>query len=187
MNPERTLLKEIVIIEPEAFEDNRGYFMESYQETRYRDLGVGVRFVQDNLSYSRKGTLRGLHYQFPRPQDKLVQVIMGEIFDVAVDIRMGSSTYGHWTSALLSDRNHRQMFIPAGFAHGFCVLSETAYVLYKCSDYYSPENEGGVLWSDPDLAIPWPLQDPLISPKDAAHPRLRHIPQNRLPSLNNGK
>jgi dTDP-4-dehydrorhamnose 3,5-epimerase len=185
MNQERTLLREILIIEPEAFADNRGYFMETYQETRYRNSGVGVRFVQDNLSYSRKGTLRGLHYQFPRTQDKLIQVIMGEIFDVAVDIRRGSATYGRWTSALLSERNHRQMFVPAGFAHGFCVLSATAYVLYKCSDYYSPETEGGVLWSDPDLAIPWPIQDPLVSRKDAAHPRLRHIPQDKLPPLNN--
>lgn len=182
MGKEKTPLKEVFIIEPKAFADNRGYFMETYQEARYRDLGVAVRFVQDNLSYSGKGTLRGLHYQFPHEQDKLVQVIMGEVLDVAVDIRCGSSTFGQWTSALLSDKNHRQMFVPAGFAHGFCVLSETAYVLYKCSDYYSPESEGGVLWSDPDLAIQWPVQDPVISRKDAEHPRLRDISRERLPS-----
>ena len=180
----KTSLEGVAILEPQAFEDNRGYFMETYQEVRYRDLGIEVRFVQDNLSYSREGTLRGLHYQYPRAQDKLVQVIIGEIFDVAVDIRRESPTYGQWTSALLSDKNHHQLFVPVGFAHGFLVLSATAYVLYKCSDYYSPETEGGILWSDRDLGIQWPIQDPLVSPKDTAHPRLRHVPRHRLPAFN---
>lgn len=185
MKRERTPLDGVVIIEPEAFEDGRGYFMEAYHQTRYRDLGIEVQFVQDNLSFSRKGVLRGLHYQYPHAQDKLVQVIAGEIFDVAVDIRMGSPTYGQWTSALLSEKNHRQLFVPTGFAHGFLVLSETAHVLYKCSDYYSPESEGGILWSDPDLAIQWPVPDPLVSKKDGAHPRLRDVPNDRLPLFHN--
>jgi dTDP-4-dehydrorhamnose 3,5-epimerase len=185
MRVKETSLEGVLIIEPQAFDDNRGYFIETYQEARYHDLGIGVRFVQDNLSCSRKGVLRGLHYQFPRAQDKLVSVIMGEIYDVAVDIRWDSPTYGQWTSARLSHKDHRQLFVPSGFAHGFCVLSETAYVLYKCSDYYSQENEGGVLWSDPDLAIPWPVQNPFISRKDASHPRLRHMSQDRLPSFPN--
>jgi dTDP-4-dehydrorhamnose 3,5-epimerase len=179
----KTSLEGVVILEPHVYEDNRGYFMETYQEARYRDLGISSRFVQDNLSFSRKGALRGLHYQYPHAQDKLVQVIRGEIFDVAVDIRRGSPTFGQWASALLSDKNHRQLFVPGVFAHGFCVLSETAYVLYKCSNYYSPETERGILWSDPDLAIQWPIQGPLVSPKDTAHPRLCHVAQNRLPSF----
>jgi dTDP-4-dehydrorhamnose 3,5-epimerase len=177
----KTSLEGVVILEPHAYEDNRGYFMETYQMERYRDLGIEVPFVQDNVSCSRKRTLRGLHYQYPQAQDKLVQAITGEIFDVAVDIRRGSPTYGQWVSALLSDENHRQLFVPGGFAHGFCVLSETAYVLYKCSNYYSPETEGGILWSDPDLAIQWPVQDPLVSPKDTAHPWLCQVARNRLP------
>jgi dTDP-4-dehydrorhamnose 3,5-epimerase len=181
MKVKETPLDGVLIFEPQAFADDRGYFMETYQETRYHDLGIGVRFVQDNLSCSRKGVLRGLHYQLPRAQDKLVCVILGEIFDVAVDIRRGSPTYGQWTAARLSHENHRQLFVPVGFAHGFCVLSETAYVLYKCSDYYSPENEGGILWSDPDLAIQWPVKDPLVSRKDNMLPRLRHITEDRLP------
>jgi dTDP-4-dehydrorhamnose 3,5-epimerase len=180
----KTPLEGLVILEPHAYEDNRGYFMETYQMARYRDLGIEVPFVQDNVSYSRKGTLRGLHYQHPQAQDKLVQAITGEIFDVAVDIRRGSPTYGQWSSSLLSEKNHRQLFVPGGFAHGFCVLSETAYVLYKCSNYYSPETEGGILWCDPDLGIQWPVQDPLVSPKDTAHPRLQQLSQDRLPSFN---
>jgi dTDP-4-dehydrorhamnose 3,5-epimerase len=179
----KTSLEGLVILEPHAYEDNRGYFMETYQMARYRDLGIEVSFVQDNVSYSRKGTLRGLHYQHPQAQDKLVQAITGEIFDVAVDIRRGSPTYGQWSSALLSEKNHRQLFVPGGFAHGFCVLSETAYVLYKCSNYYSPETEGGILWSDPDLAIQWPIQGPLVSPKDTAHPTLCQVARNMLPSF----
>jgi len=179
----RTSLEEVLIVEPGTYEDSRGYFMETYQDIRYRDSGITARFVQDNLSFSRKGVLRGLHYQYPHAQDKLVQVISGEIFDVAVDIRRGSPTYGQWTSAQLSDKNHRQLFVPVGFAHGFLVLSETAYVLYKCSDYYSPESEGGILWSDPDLAIHWPVSIPLVSPKDSSSAFLRDIPRNRLPSF----
>jgi len=182
----KTNLDGVMILEPDAYEDNRGYFMETYQMERYRDLGIDVPFLQDNVSYSRKGTLRGLHYQHPQAQDKLVQAISGEIFDVAVDIRNGSPTFGQWASAILSDKNHRQFFVPGGFAHGFCVLSESAHVLYKCSTYYSPETEGGVLWSDPDLAIQWPINDPIVSPKDTAHPRLCQVAQDRLPPFTDG-
>jgi dTDP-4-dehydrorhamnose 3,5-epimerase len=183
MKIRRTELPEVIIIEPESFEDRRGYFMETYRDKRYHDLGIKVLFVQDNISFSKKGVLRGLHYQYPQAQDKLVQAISGEIVDVAVDIRKGSPTYGRWISTVLSDRNHRQFFVPAGFAHGFCVLSESAHVLYKCSNYYSPKTEGGILWSDPDLAIQWPESEPLVSPKDASHALLKDIPSNRLPSL----
>lgn len=183
MKVNTTSLEGVRIVEPDAYEDNRGFFMETYQEKRYRDLGIKVLFVQDNLSFSVKGTLRGLHYQLPHQQSKLVQVIMGEVFDVAVDIRRGSPTFGKWTFARLSQRNRRQLFVPVGFAHGFCVLSETAYVSYKCSDYYSPENERGLLWSDPDLGIDWPLKALLLSVKDNKYACLKDIPGDLLPDL----
>ncbi len=183
MKIKRTELPGVIVIEPDSFEDPRGYFMETYQDTRYYDLGIKVRFVQYNIYFSKKGVLRGLHYQYPQAQNKLVQAISGKIFDVAVDIRKGSLTCGRWTSVVLSDRNRLQFFVPAGFAHGFCVLSETAHVLYKCSSYYSPDTEGGILWSDPALAIRWPESDPLVSSKDASHALLRDIPSNRLPAL----
>ena len=177
------VLKEVIIVEPDVFGDHRGYFLETFQKKRYEEAGINVSFVQDNLSISRKGVLRGLHYQFPHEQAKLVQVIEGEIFDVAVDIRRDSPSFGKWTSVILSHENKRQLFIPAGFAHGFCVLSDTAYVLYKCSDYYSPESEGGILWSDPELDIQWLISNPLLSDKDAAYPHLKDIPLERLPLL----
>ena len=175
------VLKEVIVVEPDVFSDKRGYFMETYQRLRYQDSGIDVTFVQDNLSFSRKGVLRGLHYQFPHEQAKLVQVIQGEIFDVAVDIRKGSPSFGKWISVILSHENKRQLFVPAGFAHGFCVLSDYAYVLYKCSDYYSPQSEGGILWSDPDLGIKWPISNPLLSEKDATYPHLKDVPDKRLP------
>ncbi len=178
-----TPLKGVLIVEPDFFEDHRGYFLETFQENRYRDWGVDARFVQDNLSFSKRGTLRGLHYQEPRQQAKLVQVIRGEIFDVAVDIRRGSPSFGQWTSVRLSDAERRQVFVPCGFAHGFLVLSDTAHVHYKCSDFYSPESEGGVLWSDPDLAINWPVERPLLSEKDMSYQCLKDIPAERLPAM----
>ncbi|MBW1994762.1 MAG: dTDP-4-dehydrorhamnose 3,5-epimerase [Deltaproteobacteria bacterium] len=174
-------LPEVIIIEPDVFEDGRGYFLETYRANRYGDYGINVKFVQDNLSFSQKGVLRGLHYQLPNEQAKLVQVIQGEIFDVVVDIRKGSPSFGRWSSVVLSGENRRQVFVPAGFAHGFCVLSEIAYVMYKCSDYYAPNSEGGVLWSDPDIRIEWPVKGPILSDKDASYPLLKEIPEDRLP------
>jgi dTDP-4-dehydrorhamnose 3,5-epimerase len=182
MNIIKIPLEGVLIIEPRAFEDARGYFMETYQRERYRKAGIAVDFVQDNLSFSQKGTLRGLHYQHPHDQAKLVQVMKGEVFDVAVDIRHGSPTFGQWYGSTLSAKNKRQMFVPEGFAHGFCVLSETAVFTYKCNDYYAPDCEWGVLWSDPELGIHWPVEEPLVSGKDAKLPRLRDIPEDRLPS-----
>ena len=170
----------VVIFEPRAFTDDRGTFMETYHRGRYADNGVG-EFCQDNVSISRQGTLRGLHYQHPRGQAKLVQVLQGEVVDVAVDIRRGSPTYGRSVTAVLSEANHRQIFIPEGFAHGFCVTSESALFVYKCSQFYAPDCEGGVLWCDPDLAIPWPVNAPLLSPKDQRLPRLADISTDRLP------
>ncbi|MEZ4526945.1 MAG: dTDP-4-dehydrorhamnose reductase [Desulfobacterales bacterium] len=160
MNIIPTSLKEVLIIEPSVFKDPRGFFMETFQENRYRESGIDRHFVQDNLSFSVRGTLRGLHYQIRHPQAKLVQAVSGEIFDVAVDIRPGSPTFGKWTGVILSDQNHRQLFIPEGFAHGFCVLSKTAHFLYKCSDFYAADDEGGILWFDPEIGIQWPVEHP---------------------------
>jgi dTDP-4-dehydrorhamnose 3,5-epimerase len=168
-----TAIPEVLIIEPDVHKDGRGYFMETYHAKRYREMGIDVTFVQDNLAYSIKGTLRGLHYQHPNAQTKLVQAIQGEIFDVAVDIRTDSATFGKWVGEILSDTNKKQLFIPAGFAHGYCVLSDTALVTYKCSTVYSPGDEKGILWSDPNLKINWPLQNPLLSEKDHSLPTIK--------------
>jgi dTDP-4-dehydrorhamnose 3,5-epimerase len=176
-----TAFQEALIIEPDAFRDKRGYFMETYHKDKYEHLGIGKHFVQDNVSYSVRGTLRGLHYQHPHSQAKLVQVIKGEIFDVILDIRRGSPNFGRWTGITLSDENNRQFYVPEGFAHGFCVLSDTALVLYKCSDFYAPESERGVLWSDPDIGIEWPIADPLLSNKDSEYSCLKDIAKIRLP------
>ena len=173
-------LEGALIIEPDVYTDGRGFFKETYQQKRYKDHGVKAIFVQDNLSFSRKNTLRGLHFQNPRPQAKLVQVIQGEVLDVIVDIRLGSPTFGKWAGVRLSADNHRQLFAPPGFAHGYCVLSEAAVFSYKCSDYYSPESEKGILWSDPDIGIVWPTKEPVLSDKDKAYPRLRDIPDAQL-------
>ncbi|MGD9018110.1 MAG: dTDP-4-dehydrorhamnose 3,5-epimerase [Desulfobacterales bacterium] len=174
-------LEGVLVIEPRVFEDARGYFFETFRIERYREAGIDSVFTQDNVSYSAKNALRGLHFQHPHDQAKLVQVIRGEIFDVAVDIRKSSPTFGRWFGAVLSEGNHRQLFVPVGFAHGFCVLSDEAHVTYKCSDIYSPSDEGGILWSDPDIAIDWPVASPLLSPKDTQFPRLKDIPSDRLP------
>lgn len=157
--------------------------METYQQRRYVAWGINTVFVQDNLSYSIKGTLRGLHFQYPHGQTKLIQVIDGEIFDVAVDIRYGSPTFGKHKSVHLSGKNKKQLYIPKGFAHGFCVLSESAFVTYKCSDFYRPESERGVLWCDPELGIKWPLKVPLLSAKDRDYPCLRDLPSEGLPAF----
>ena len=174
-------LPDVLIIEPKAFEDRRGFFMETYHQRRYEQSNMRCFFVQDNLSHSVHGILRGLHYQLQYPQAKLVHVIHGAIFDVAADIRQGSPTFGKWVGAHISDQNRHQIFVPEGFAHGFCVLSETADVLYKCTDFYAPDDEGGILWSDPDIGIDWPITDPLLSDKDSQYPCLRDVPPERLP------
>jgi dTDP-4-dehydrorhamnose 3,5-epimerase len=183
MNIMTTSIEGVLIIEPDVFEDNRGFFMETYNRNRYITCGINTVFVQDNLSYSMQGVVRGLHYQIKNSQAKLIQVISGEIFDVAVDIRPGSPTFGNWVGSYITDRNRRQLFIPQGFAHGFCVLSETAYFLYKCSDLFAPDDEAGILWSDPDIGIDWPVEDPIISEKDKQYPRLSEINPDRLPVL----
>jgi dTDP-4-dehydrorhamnose 3,5-epimerase len=163
----QTALPGVVIIQPRVFGDARGYFKETWQRERYAAAGLALDFVQDNVSRSRRGTLRGLHFQLRHPQGKLVQVFEGEVFDVAVDVRRDSPTFGRWDGTLLSADNHRQLYIPPGFAHGFCVLSETADLFYKCSDYYHPEDERTLLWNDPGVGIDWPLEDaPLLSDKD---------------------
>lgn len=172
-----------LIIHPRVFSDQRGYFMETYHRPRYTEAGIATEFVQDNLSRSTRATLRGLHFQIDHPQAKLVQVLEGEVFDVIVDLRAGSPTFGRWTGALLSASNHHQLFVPAGFAHGFAVLSETALFAYKCSDLYTPEDEGGLLWSDPALGIDWRVTDPVLSEKDAAFPPLAQLTPTQLPQV----
>ncbi len=183
METARTRLPGPLIIEPRVFPDGRGFFFESYHRERYSRYGIRDEFVQDNLSCSVKNTLRGLHYQSPHSQAKLVQVLSGEVFDVAVDIRSGSPTFGQWEGIILSAENRRQFYIPRGFAHGFCVLSDTAIFSYKCDDFYTPDCEGGILWSDPDLGIDWPVQSPLLSGKDSGFPCLKDIPKERLPAF----
>ena len=174
-------LEGIRIIDPDIFSDARGYFFETYQKDRYGQNGIRDNFVQDNISFSIQGALRGLHYQHPNAQAKLVQVISGEVLDVVVDIRNGSQTFGQSSVYTLSDANKRQIYIPEGFAHGFCVLSETAVFAYKCSRYYDPTCERGILWSDPDLKIDWPVANPLLSDKDTSYPRLREVLPAYLP------
>jgi dTDP-4-dehydrorhamnose 3,5-epimerase len=183
MNVIPTELDGVIIIEPDVFGDHRGFFLETYQVDRYQKADVCPVFVQDNLSFSVENTLRGLHYQITRPQAKLVQVITGEIFDVVVDIRTGSSTFGQWVGVRLSEKNHLQLYIPEGFAHGFCVLSRSAHFIYKCSDFYLPNDEGGVLWSDPEIGIDWPVSTPIISEKDAKLSPLSRISQDVLPAI----
>jgi dTDP-4-dehydrorhamnose 3,5-epimerase len=174
-------LPEVLVIEPRVFGDPRGHFLETYQAERYGDHGVPNGFVQDNISISTRGVLRGLHYQVGQPQGKLVCVLQGEVFDVAVDIRRGSPTFGRWVGMTLSSENYAQVYIPEGFAHGFCVLSETAVFHYKCTDYYAPKEERGIRWDDPTLAIEWPIAMPVLSGKDEAFPCLRDMPEEDLP------
>jgi dTDP-4-dehydrorhamnose 3,5-epimerase len=176
-----SFLPGVLIIEPNVFDDARGYFMETFQSDRYRSFGIESEFVQDNLSFSTRGTLRGLHYQLPNAQAKLVQVLQGEVFDVAVDIRRGSPSFGRWVGVNLSERNKRQLYIPEGFAHGFCVISDTAVFFYKCSSFYDPDREGGILWSDPGIGIEWPLEEVLLSDKDRRYSYIEDMPDERLP------
>ena len=171
-----TAIADVVKIVPKVFGDERGFFMETWQARLFRDNVADVEFVQDNFSRSSKGTLRGLHYQIEQPQGKLVRVVTGEVFDVAVDMRRSSPTFGQWVGEILSAENKHQLWVPAGFAHGFLVLSETAEFEYKCTDYYAPEHERAVRWDDPDIGIDWPMDagtQPLLSPKDEAAAQLK--------------
>lgn len=171
-----TALLGVRIIEPTVYEDARGFFYESYNQRDYAAQGIDDIFVQDNHSRSIRNVLRGLHYQAPPGQAKLVRVAVGAVYDVAVDVRWGSPTFGRWVGVELSAENRRQLYIPVGFAHGFCVLSEVAEFLYKVTSYYSPPDERGIIWDDPDIGIAWPVSAPLLSERDRRHPRLRDIP-----------
>lgn len=176
MNVIKTKLNDCIIIEPEVFHDDRGFFLETFQAERYAKLaGITLPFVQDNHSYSSKGVLRGLHYQKTKPQGKLVRVVRGEVYDVAVDLRQDSPTFGQWEAVILSEENKIQFWIPPGFAHGFVVLSETVDFEYKCTDYYNPSDERSLLWNDPDMCIPWPVKNPILSEKDLLAPRLADL------------
>lgn len=176
-----TSLPGCIVIEPQVFGDSRGFFYESYNEAKYREAGIDRRFVQSNVSRSARGVLRGLHYQSPHPQGKLVSVLEGEVYDVAVDIRRGSPTFGKWAGVMLTAENHRHFWIPEGFAHGFCVVSEHATFSYQCTDLYDAKADGGVRWDDPAIGIDWPISDPLLSDKDTKAPLLADVPEDRLP------
>jgi dTDP-4-dehydrorhamnose 3,5-epimerase len=180
MNVTSGRLPGLLLIGPKVFGDSRGFFLETWHQNRYREAGLTAAFVQDNVSFSRRGALRGLHFQNPAPQGKLVSVLQGEVFDVAVDLRRTSPTFGQWEGLTLSADNKRQFYVPPGFAHGFVVMSETALFHYKCTEFYSPGNEMTICWDDPDLGIEWPLQDPVISEKDARGLRLREVPKDKL-------
>lgn len=170
----KTEIDGVYIIEPKVFGDNRGYFMETYNENEFKANGLDYTFVQDNQSKSKKGVLRGLHFQKAHPQAKLVRVLEGEVLDVAVDLRKGSKTYGKWVGVVLSEENKKMFMIPRGFAHGFVVLSDTATFAYKCDEFYHPEDEGGIAWNDPDVGIDWQYEgEPLLSEKDKKHPTLK--------------
>ncbi|MBI4878346.1 MAG: dTDP-4-dehydrorhamnose 3,5-epimerase [Planctomycetes bacterium] len=173
MEFQQTSLPGVIVIVPRVFEDARGFFLESYQAARFAAAGIRAPFVQDNHSRSLRGTLRGLHAQHRRPQGKLVRAVRGEVFDVAVDARKGSPTFGRWLGERLSESNRKLIYVPPGFIHGFCVLSESAEVEYKCTDYYDPGGELTVIWNDPDIGVAWPIADPELSAKDRAGKRLR--------------
>jgi len=174
----QTEIPDVVVLEPRIFIDSRGFFLETYNERSFAAMGIAERFVQDNQSYSKQGVLRGLHFQVEQAQGKLVRVVAGEVFDVAVDLRRGSTTFGKWTGAQLSSTNHQMIWIPKGFAHGFYTLSETAEVAYKVTDFYAPQHERTLLWNDPDVSIQWPFKgEPILSGKDSAGMRLKDLAQ----------
>ena len=175
-----TPIKDLYVIEPTVFKDHRGFFMESWNKKAFEEIGLYLNFVQDNHSKSRKGVLRGLHFQIKHPQGKLVRVVKGAVFDVAVDLRKGSPTFGKWYGIILSEENKKMLYIPGGFAHGFLVLTEEADFLYKATEYYYPEYDAGIVWNDPDIGIEWPLKEfgiehPVLSEKDKSLPKLRDI------------
>ena len=182
MRIEPTHLPGVLLIQPDVFGDHRGYFQESWNRMKYAEQGLDVDFVQDNLSFSKKGILRGLHFQNPLPQGKLVQALQGDVFDVAVDIRKGSPSFGQWFGTVLSAENHLQMYVPEGFAHGFCVLSETALFAYKCTEFYNSQSEYSLRFDDPDIGIIWPFDEPpSLSAKDLNAKLLKDFPQESLP------
>ncbi len=181
MNFIQTDLPGVVIIEPKVFGDDRGYFFESFHRPRFAEQGIDLGIAQSNVSRSARAVLRGLHYQWPKPQGKLVQVLEGEVYDVAVDIRRGSPTFGRWTACVLSAQNKRLFWVPEGFAHGFAVTSEHAIFCYHCSNVYDPAADAGVRWNDAALAIDWPIAEPLLSAKDAQAPLLADVAADRLP------
>ena len=175
-----SLLKGVKLIEPKAYGDHRGFFLESYNEQAFHEAGIRERFIQDNHSLSREaGVIRGMHYQLaPKAQAKLIRVATGAIYDVVVDMRKGSPTYGKWEGYILSEHNKRQLLVPKGFAHGFCTITENVNVLYKVDEVYAPEHDRGIAWDDPELAINWPVSEPILSEKDARHPRLSEAENN---------
>ena len=181
MKTSKCKLEGIIIIEPDVFNDSRGFFLESYNKEKYSQIGIDIELVQDNHSASTKNTLRGMHYQVsPTPQAKLVRACVGEVYDVVVDIRKDSPTFGQWEGFYLSAENKKQVFIPGGFAHGFCVLSDYAEFLYKCSAYYSPKDERGFNWNDPHINIKWPISNPILSKRDLSHPKFKDLKPNDL-------
>ncbi|HLT47033.1 MAG TPA: dTDP-4-dehydrorhamnose 3,5-epimerase [Rubricoccaceae bacterium] len=183
MTVHETEIPGVLLVEPRVFADARGFFLERYHAERYRAHGIAAAFVQDNHSRSRRGALRGLHFQRRHPQGKLVECARGAVYDVVVDLRRGSPTFGRSYGVTLSDEDHRQLWIPPGLAHGFCVLSDEADFLYKCTDYYRPDDEGGLAWDDPDLGIAWPVEAPLLSEKDRRLPRLKDLGPGDLPVI----
>lgn len=166
----KTSIPEVIVFVPPVFTDSRGYFLETYQQQKYAAAGIPKPFVQDNQSYSTKNVLRGLHFQLRHPQGKLVRVIQGSVFDVAIDMRKNSPTFGKWHGEILSAENKRQMYVPENFAHGFCVLSDSAEFVYKCTDFYVPGDEVGLIWNDPQVGVKWPIEQPILSDKDAVLP-----------------
>ncbi|UCH73186.1 MAG: dTDP-4-dehydrorhamnose 3,5-epimerase [Rhodospirillales bacterium] len=182
-----TELPGVLIVEPDRFGDARGFFQETWHARRYEDAGLPGAFVQDNLSSSGRGVLRGLHFQHPNGQGKLVYVLAGEVFDVAVDIRVGSPHFGKWTGLILSADTGRQLYIPAGFAHGFCVTSEIALFAYKCTNFYDRDSEGTIRWDDPEIAIDWPMTEPVVSEKDRGASLLAQFDIARLPRYEDGE
>jgi dTDP-4-dehydrorhamnose 3,5-epimerase len=185
MKIDETGLPGLLLIEPKCFRDDRGFFLEAFQGRRYREAGITDEFVQDNHSHSRKGVLRGLHFQIRNPQAQLVGIIRGRIFDVAVDMRPDSPTFGRWYGVELSEERPRQLYMAPGFGHGFCVLSDSADILYKVTEIYNPNDEAGVVWNDRDIGIRWPIESPLVSPRDAAYPGMRELSRDMLPHVAN--
>lgn len=187
MNCIETGIPGLLIIEPDVHGDSRGFFMETWHSERYAEAGLPPRFVQSNVSRSTAGVVRGLHYQYPNPQGKLVQALEGRIFDVAVDIRTDSPTFREWVGVELSAQNHRQLYVPEGFAHGFCVLDDIATISYMCTRAFSPEADAAIAWNDPDIGVEWPLQPQSLSAKDSAAPRLAEVPVDQLPRIGSGE